>query len=409
MQLHPFRALRPLPERAPRVAAPPYDVVSRTEAAGLGRGNPASFLHVTRAEIDLPDDVDPHDPRVHAQARANLDRFVAEGILVRESRPLLYVYRQATAERTRVGVTGCVHVDEYANDVIRRHETTRPDKEDDRTHHMLALGAHAEPVLLGYRGSVALDRLVTSQMAAAPIHDFTTADGVRHTVWPIAQVAPYVDAFRAVPVAYIADGHHRSASARRAAEVRRRAGQARPHGEREHDWFPAVLVPDSQLEILAYNRVITDLGGLTAGGVLARLATVGRLSRTDAGAPPRRGTFAVYVDRGWHLLELPEASLAERDPVRALDVSLLHEHVLGPILGIRDQRTDRRIDFVGGRCATRELEKRVDGGTASLAVALYPVTVEQLMAVSDAGFTMPPKSTWFEPKLVSGLFVHTLD
>jgi uncharacterized protein (DUF1015 family) len=413
MRLHPFRALRPPAGRAARVAAPPYDVVSRQQAAALAEGNPESFLHVARAEIDLPADVDPHDPRVYARARANLDRFVAEEVLIREPGPALYLYRQTRAGRTQVGVAGCVHVDDYAGDVIRKHETTRPDKEDDRTRHILVVGAHAEPVLLAYRGRADLDRLVGADMAALPLHDFTTGDGVRHTVWPVAEVARYVNAFGAVSAAYVADGHHRSASAWRAARKRRagtlQPGHPRQGGDEEHDWFPAVLFPAAQLEILAYNRVIADLGGRTARDVLDKLATIGRLSATDSAAPPRPGSFGVYLDRRWHLLELPEACVDRRDPMRSLDVSLLQDRVLGPVLGIGDQRTDPRIDFVGGVGGTRELVARVDGGAAALAFSLYPPTVEQLMAVSDAGHMMPPKSTWFEPKLLSGLFVHTLD
>ena len=408
MRLRPFRALRPPPGRAARVAAPPYDVVSRQQAAALAAGNPESFLHVARAEIDLPVDVDAHDPRVYARARANLDRFVAEGLLVREPRPALYLYRQVMGGRAQVGVAGCVHVDDYARDVIRKHETTRPDKEDDRTRHILTVRAHAEPVLLAYRGCAELARLAEAEMATPPLHDFTTADGVRHTVWVVAEAARYVNAFRAVRTAYVADGHHRSASAWRAAQ-QRRAETSRQHGDEEHDWFPAVLFPAAQLEILAYNRVIADLGGQTAGDVLDRLATIGRLSETGGAAVPRPGSFGVYLERRWHLLELPEASIDRCDLVRSLDVSLLQDRVLGPVLGIGDQRTDERIDFVGGIRGTRELEARVDAGAAAVAFSLCPPTVEQLMAVSDAGHMMPPKSTWFEPKLLSGLFVHTLD
>jgi uncharacterized protein (DUF1015 family) len=408
MRLHPFRALRPPAGRAARVAAPPYDVVSRQQAAALARGNPESFLHVTRAEIDLPDGVDPHDARVYARARANLDRLVAEEVLVREPLPALYLYRQVMAGRAQVGVAGCVHVEDYAGGVIRTHETTRPDKEDDRTRHILAVGAHAEPVLLAYRGRAELDRLVESDMAGSPLHDFTTEDGVRHTVWLLTGVARYASAFGSVSTAYVADGHHRSAGAWRAAQERR-AGNPHPPGDEEHDWFPAVLFPAAQLLILAYNRVIEHLGGLSARDVLGKLAAIGRLSAADGAAPPRPGSFGVYLGRRWHLLELPEASIDRRDPIRSLDVSLLQDRVLGPVLGIGDQRTDPRIDFVGGVGGSRELAARVDAGAAALAFSLCPPTVEQLMAVSDAGHLMPPKSTWFEPKLLSGLFVHPLD
>ncbi len=408
MRLNPFRALRPAPEVAARVAAPPYDVVSREEAARLARGNPQSFLHVGRSDIDLPDEVDPHDERVYAKARENLDRLVAEGTLRDDDRPLLYLYRQIMAGRSQVGVVGCVHVDDYEAGVIKKHESTRPDKEDDRTRHVLALDAHAEPVLLMYRGRAELDRLADETMRGPVLYDFTASDGVRHTVWRATTTAAWVEAFSLVPCAYVADGHHRSASAARTAAERRR-GNPHHRGDEEYNWFLAVLFPAAQLRILAYNRLVRDLHGQGPAEVLARLGRVGRVSPAAAPIPPRPGTFGIYLDRGWHLLELEESSIDRADPIRSLDVSLLQERVLAPLLGIGDPRADKRIDFVGGGRGTRELQARVDSGEMALAVSMYPTTVEQLMAVSDAGRMMPPKSTWFEPKLLSGLFVHRLD
>jgi uncharacterized protein (DUF1015 family) len=405
VRLHAFRALRPPGALASRVASPPYDVVSRSEAAALARDNPLSFLHVGRAEIDLPETVDAHDPRVYRQARRALDRLVAEGALRPDTRPALYLYREVMAGRAQTAVVGGVHVDDYEADVIRKHETTRPDKEDDRTRHLLALEAHAEPVLLLYRGRSEIDRLVAAATAAAPLYDFITADGVGHTVWRLDDPAPYRRAFEAVTRAYVADGHHRSASAWRAARELR-AGSAPHSGEEEYQWFPAVLVPADQLRILAYNRVVTDLGGRAPAEVLAHLGRVGRLVATDDPVPPRPATFCFYLDGRWHRLELAEGSIDRADPIRALDVSLLQERVLGPVLGITDQRTDKRIDFVGGIRGPAALVARVDSGEAALAISLHPTTVEQLMEVSDAGHIMPPKSTWFEPKLLSGLFVH---
>jgi uncharacterized protein (DUF1015 family) len=392
---------------AARVASPPYDVVSRGEAARLAEGNAASFLHVGRSDIDLPDDVDPHDPRVYEAARQALGRLVADGVLLRDARPSLYLYRQVMDGRPQVGVVGCVHVEDYERGVIKKHETTRPDKEDDRTRHVLALDAHAEPVLLAYRSIPAVDRLMAAGTAAAALYDFTTPDGVRHTVWPALDASAYVEAFASVDCAYVADGHHRSASAWRAAAQLRGQRPAAPR-DAEHDWFLAVLVPAAQLRILPYNRVVADLGGRTPSEVRGALARLGRLAPTTEPAPPRRGSFCIYLDRAWHLLELPEASLDRADPVGSLDVSLLQERVLAPILGIGDPRTDTRIDFVGGIRGPRELAARVDSGEMALAVSMYPTTVEQLMAVADAGHVMPPKSTWFEPKLLSGLFVHEL-
>jgi uncharacterized protein (DUF1015 family) len=406
VRLHPFRALRPVAEEVARVASPPYDVVSRAEAERLARGNPLSFLHVVRSEIDLPADVDPYDPRVYAKARENLDRL-QPAILRREPLASLYLYRLVMEGREQVGVVGCVHVDDYERGAIKTHEATRPDKEDDRTRHILALDAHAEPVLLAYRGRSAIDRLVAAGTERPPLYDFTAGDGVRHTVWALPDPALFLEAFAPVPCLYVADGHHRSASAWRAAQARRAGRSGRPDGG-EHDWFLAAIFPAAQLRILPYNRIVTDLGGRTAAEVLAALAAVGRLSMASAPDPPRPGTFCVYLGRHWRLLELPEASIDRGDVLGSLDVALLQDRVLGPVLGIADQRTDRRVDFVGGGRGTGALAARVDGGEAAMAISMYPTTVEELMAVSDAGHAMPPKSTWFEPKLASGLFVHTL-
>ena len=406
MRLAAFAALRPPAALAARVASPPYDVVSRAEAARLAEGNPTSFLHVGRPDIDLPADTDPHDPRVYAKARENLDRFVAERTLIADAEPSIYLYREVMEGRAQVGVVGCVHVDDYERDVIRKHERTRPDKEDDRTRHVLALEAHAEAVLLLYRDQPGIDALVARDVLAPPLVNFVAPDGVRHTLWRAPRPAAYVEAFAQIACAYVADGHHRSASAWRAA-AERRAADPRPTPDAGHDWFPAVLFPASQLRILAYNRVVRDLRGRTPAEVLGDLRRVGRVTVTDEPAPAHPGSFGVYLQGRWHRLELPEVSIDRRDPVRALDVSLLQDRVLGPVLGIEDPRTDARIDFVGGIRGTRELEARVDSGEMAVAVAMSPTTVEQLIAVADAGEIMPPKSTWFEPKLASGLFVHT--
>ncbi|MEK7770122.1 MAG: DUF1015 family protein [candidate division NC10 bacterium] len=408
MRLHPFRALRPTAELAPRVAAPAYDVVSREEATRLAAGNPLSFLHVSRSEIDLPVDVDPHDGRVYAQARENLDRLVADGVLLREPSASLYLYRQVMDGRAQVGVVGCVHVEDYGQDIIRKHERTRPDKEDDRTRHVLALDANAEPVLLAYRGRSDMAGMGEAGMHGPPLYDFVALGGVRHTVWRLADPEAWVEAFGGVARAYVADGHHRSASAWRAGRERRAAN---PHhrGDEEYNWFLAVLFPAEQLRILPYNRVVRDLEEQPAGDVLERLGRLGRLSPTSEPTPPRPGTFGIYLAGRWHLLEIAEATIDLKDPIGALDVSLVHDRILGPVLGIGDPRTDRRVDFVGGIRGAKELEERVDSGEMALAVSMYPTTVDQLLAVADAGAIMPPKSTWFEPKLLSGLFVHTLD
>ncbi len=406
MRLHPFDAVCPKPALAPQVAAVPYDVVNRDEACALALGNPNSFLHVGRADIDLPPDVDPHDPRIYRTAREALDRFVAQGVLVREGARALYLYRQIMGGRVQTGVVGCVHIDDYEQDVIRKHEKTRQDKEDDRTRHVLTLEAHAEPVFLTYRGLPPIEVLSEAVVATDPMHDFTAPDGVRHTVWRIADPSSWVEAFRDVPHAYVADGHHRSASAWRAGKERR-AANPRHRGDEEYNWFLAVLFPADQLTIMPYNRVVRDLAGKSPAEVLQALRQVGRVSPADHPRPPRPGTFCVYLADAWYRVELHEERIDRRDPIGSLDVSLLQDQVLGPILGVGDPRTDKRLDFVGGIRGTAELELRVNSGEMAIAFSLYPTTVDQLMAVSDAGAIMPPKSTWFEPKLRSGLFVHT--
>ena len=406
MRLHPFDAVRPKPELAAQVAAVPYDVVNRSEAVELARGNPYSFLHVGRSDIDLPEDLDPHDPGIYTGAREALDQFIARGVLIRDGTPALYLYRQIMGGRAQTGLVGCVHIDDYECDVIRKHEKTRQDKEDDRTRHVLALEAHAEPVFLTYRRHPEIDTLAASVLLAPPLYDFTASDGVRHTVWRIAGSAAWLDAFGRVPHAYVADGHHRSASAWRAGKERRGANP-RHQGNEEYNWFLAVLFPSDQLTILPYNRLVRDLGGRTSTEVLQALRRVGIVSPAKDPLPSRPGTFCTYLAGSWYEVQLDEKGIDRGDPIGSLDVSLLQDRVLGPILGIGDPRTDKRIDFVGGIRGTAELERRVSSGEMAIALSLYPTTVDQLMAVSDAGAVMPPKSTWFEPKLRSGLFVHT--
>jgi len=408
MRLNPFRAVRPRPDLAAQVAAVPYDVVNRAEAAELALGNPHSFLHVGRSDIDLPEEVDPYDPRIYRRAREALDQLLAGGTLLQDPKPGLFLYRQVMDGRTQTGVVGCVHVDDYERDLIRKHEKTRQDKEDDRTRHVLTLNANAEPVFLTYRGRSDIDELVAGIVSASPpLYDFTAPDGVRHTVWAAPDARALARAFGAVPHCYVADGHHRSASAWRAGKERR-AKNPTHRGDEEYNWFLAVLFPADQLRILPYNRLVRDLKGQAPQDVLGRLGRLGKLTATTEATPDRTGTLCVYLDRRWHRLELDPAGIDRTDPIASLDVSLLQDRVLSPILGIGDPRTDKRIDFVGGIRGTAELERRVDSGEMAIAFSLYPTTLDQLMAVSDAGHVMPPKSTWFEPKLRSGLFVHEL-
>ncbi|HEX5386541.1 MAG TPA: DUF1015 family protein [Gemmatimonadales bacterium] len=414
MRLHPFRALRPTPALAAQVAAVPYDVVSRAEAAALAEGNPRSFLHVGRSDIDLPPDTDPHDARVYAAAREALDRFAAEGVLVRDAAPALFVYRQVMDGRAQTGIVGCVHIDDYERDVIRKHERTRKDKEDDRTRHVLTLNANAEPVFLTYRPVPEIAALMRTATTGAPLYDFAAPDGVRHTVWRVADPAPWVREFARVPLAYVADGHHRSASAwragreRRAADVRASGGAPGSESAAEYEWFLAALFPSDELRILPYNRLVRDLNGLSPDAFRGRLRALGQLAPAESPEPGAPGSFCFFFDGRWERLTLDPKSIDRADPIASLDVSLLQDRVLGPILGITDPRTDPRIDFVGGIRGTAELEHRVRSGEMALAVSSLATTLEQLMAVADAGAVMPPKSTWFEPKLRSGLFVHEL-
>jgi uncharacterized protein (DUF1015 family) len=408
MRLNPFRAVRPRPDLAAQVAAVPYDVVNRAEAAELARGNPHSFLHVGRSDIDLPEDVDPYDSRIYRRAREALDELLAGGTLLQDSKPELFLYRQIMDGRTQTGVVGCVHVDDYERDLIRKHEKTRQDKEDDRTRHVLTLNANAEPVFLTYRGRPEIDQLVAGIVSGSlPLYDFTAPDGVRHTVWAVPDTGTLARAFGVVPHAYVADGHHRSASAWRAGKELR-AKNPSHRGDEEYNWFLAVLFPADQLRILPYNRLVRDLSGQAPSEVLERLGRLGKLTAAKDATPDRTGVFCVYLDGRWHRLELDPTGIDRSDPIASLDVSLLQDRVLSPILGIGDPRTDKRIDFVGGIRGTAELERRVSSGEMAIAISLYPTTLDQLMAISDAGHVMPPKSTWFEPKLRSGLFVHEL-
>ncbi len=412
LRIHPFAALRPQSQLAAKVASVPYDVVSTREAAALAKGNPLSFLHVARAEIDLPDDTDPHAPQVYERAASNFQRLQDEKILNRDKQPCLYLYRlQATLlgkTVTQTGVVGCCHIDDYDRGVIKKHEKTRKDKEDDRTRHILTLRAHAEPVFLLYKSVRQLDALITEGVQADPLYEFTAPDGISHTIWRIENFTPYVQAFSEMEAAYVADGHHRSASAARAgAELRGKNPNHR--GDEEYNWFLAVLFPSDQLSILPYNRVVKDLNGLTAGEFLGRVGAIASVEETTIPEPESPGSFGLYVSGKWYRLTLPAEGIDRSKPVSSLDYMLLYDRILHPILGIGDIRTDTRIDFIGGIRGTRELEKRVDSGEFAVAFAMHAATIDQLIAVADAGEIMPPKSTWFEPKLRSGLLIHTFD
>ena len=402
--LAPFRALRPASSAAARVAAVPYDVVNTEEARALAAGNPLSFLHVSRAEIDLPDGTSPYGDDIYALAVKNFERLKTEAPLLVEDTPTLYVYRQRMGAHSQVGLTGCFAVDDYDRDVIRKHEHTRPDKEDDRTRHLLALRAQTGPVFLTYRNRPAIDALISRVIAGSPLYDFTAADLVQHTIWKVepADGHQLVIAFDAVPALYIADGHHRAASAARAR--RQLAGSTGNRGD--WDWFLAVAFPDVQLQILPYNRVIRDLAGKTPTEFMGTLRQ--RFTIKDGPATPlRRGEVAMFLDGRWQTVVMGDPPVTST-PADRLDVTRLQEAILGPMLLIGDVRTDKRIDFVGGARGTAELESRVGSGAAAVAFSLYPVDVQDLMAITDAGGIMPPKSTWFEPKLRDGLLSHPI-
>ncbi len=405
-EIRPFVSGRPPAALAARVASVPYDVVDTREALALAEGNPVSFLHVCRPEIDLPPGTNLYDERVYAKGRENLDRFYREGALLEDPVPRLFVYRQTWRGRKQDGLVAACSVDDYDRDVIKKHEKTRPDKENDRVRHLLAQSAHAEPVFLTYRASGEVDRRVGQVVRAEPTFDFVAPDGVGHTLWivPEAEASPLVSAFRSIPALYVADGHHRSASASRARAARRTEVPNLP-ADHPVNWFPATIFPDRELRILPYNRVVSDLARLSARDFLLKVKERFDVSPAESPEPRRKGCVNLFLEEKWHSL-VPRDPVDASDPIGSLDVSVLQDRLLSPILGIGDPRTDKRIDFVGGIRGTSELEERVRSGRAAVAFSMYPVTVADLMAIADAGVTMPPKSTWFEPKLRSGLFVH---
>lgn len=405
--IRPFRALRPRPERAQQVASVPYDVVNTEEARALANGNPLSFLHVSRPEIDLPPGTDIHSDAVYRKAIENFEKLIADCPLEKETEPSLYLYRLIMGDHEQVGIVACCSIDEYDEGIIRKHERTRRDKEDDRTRHMLMLRAQTGPVFLTYRARPEIDEQVSAAISAAPLFDLTAADGVRHTIWRLQQTAALVKSFESVPLLYIADGHHRAASASRArAELKE---QSFGHtGKEDYNYFLTVIFPDSQVRILAYNRTVQDLNGLSKEEFLEAIRDQFSVTQDASPEPSQRGSWSMYLDGKWYGLQLsPEATLPA-GTVATLDVSILQDRLLDPILGIKDIRTDKRVDFIGGLRGTKELQRLVDEGKAAVAFSLYPTTVEELLMVSDANEIMPPKSTWFEPKLRDGLLIHTI-
>lgn len=398
--IRPFRALRPAPEVAPRVASVPYDVVSTDEARALAQHNPLSFLHITRSEIDLPPDIDPYDPRVYEQAVRNLEALKRSAPMVLEEEPALYFYRLRMGQHEQTGLAAAYSVDEYDKDLIKKHERTRRDKEDDRTRHITETRAQTGIVFLTYKTSPDVNAIAARVCATRPLYDFIADDGISHTVWRVTgqDMKALVDAFGSIPALYIADGHHRAASA---ARVRQQIAGA--------DTFLAVAFPDDQMQILPYNRVVKDLAGETPESFLEKVKQVAPV-RDGQPAVPRPGLVEMYLAGKWYELDLSGLGPAgaATDRASGLDVSVLQQAVIAPLLKIGDVRTDKRIDFVGGARGTKALAQLVDSGKAAVAFSLYPVTVADLVAIADAGGIMPPKSTWFEPKLRDGLIVNLL-
>lgn len=406
--IRPFKALRPPADRAAQVAAVPYDVVNTAEARALASGNPWSFLHVSRPEIDLPDGTPIYSDQVYGKAASNFEQLKRECPLEAEETPSLYLYRLKMGQHEQMGIVACCSVDEYDGDIIRKHERTRRDKEDDRTRHILVLRAQTGPVFLTYRAQTKIDSLVAEALQGnPPLYDFVANDNINHTIWRVPNYDPLVNAFADVPFLYIADGHHRAASASRArAELKEQSFGIL--GDEEYNFFQCVLFPDNQLQILPYNRIVRDLNGMSQAEFLSRVRENFDISEGASPSPDKPEHWTMYLDGRWYGLALAPNASRPDGAVESLDVSVLQDRLLDPILGIKDVRTDKRIDFVGGVRGTGELEKLVNEGSAAVAFSLYATTIEDLLRVSDAGEIMPPKSTWFEPKLRDGLLSHEI-
>tara|TARA_B100000242_G_C43055362_1_gene493783 strand:+ start:6472 stop:7710 length:1239 start_codon:yes stop_codon:yes gene_type:complete len=410
-KFRPFRAIRPLPEDAKQVASRPYDVLNSDEARLEAADNPISFLRVIKPEIDLPSDSDPYGEEVYRQGLAKLTEFKELGILVQDPEAFFYVYRLTMDGRTQTGIVGCCDYQEYYDGSIKKHELTRTAKENDRVRHVETQNANAEPVFFSYRGKPGIDALV-NEVTRSPIeYDFVAEDGIRHELWVVRDrrlIENFESGFAEVPALYVADGHHRTAAAARVGQMRKEDNYDHT-GEEEYNFFMAVLFSDDQLKIFDYNRVVRDLNGISQESFLSAIKQSFEVSAIDGElAPTEKGTFSMYLGGVWYRLKANKEKLTS-SPKEGLDVTYLSDEVLEPILGISDLRNDLRIDFVGGIRGLGELERRVDSGEMAVAFALFPVSMEELLAIADAGEIMPPKTTWFEPKLRSGLFIHDLE
>jgi uncharacterized protein (DUF1015 family) len=409
--IRPFKGLRPNRQYATEVVAPPYDVLNTEEARQRASGRPYSFLHISKPEIDLPADTNPYDDAVYAKGAENLQQLLEQKILQRDDAPCYYVYRLRMGDWQQTGLVAVANVEDYNSNRIRKHEFTRPDKEDDRVRQIDALNAQTGPVFLTYRHQDEVDSLIEQVTQSEPAYDLTADDGVQHTLWVAddeATINKLTALFDAMDCLYIADGHHRSAAASRVAAMRHQQQSA--DGEHNYDYFLSVIFPDDQMNILDYNRVVTDLNGHDEDSFIRQVATSFDIEESDTAVKPSRpGEFGMYMNGQWYCLTIHDGLIPTDDPVARLDVSLLAHHLIEPVLGISDPRRDKRIDFVGGIRGLQELERRVDSGEMKVAFSLFPTRLDDLMAVADAGEVMPPKSTWFEPKLADGLVSHVLD
>lgn len=409
--LKPFKAIRPTPETAGKVGALPYDVMNSDEAREMVKDNPYSFLHVDKAEIDLPRDTYIYDEKVYEKAKENLEKLVSDGVLSQDSKPMLYIYRQIMNGRAQTGLVGCTAVDDYIDNVIKKHEFTRADKEADRIHHVDTCNANTGPIFLTHRENEAVSNIIENwKNSHEPVYDFVSSDGIGQTVWVIdddSTVNALVNEYAEIPYLYIADGHHRCASAVAVGKKRRADGEYDKNAE--FNFFLSVIFPCNELKIMDYNRVIADLNGLTKEEFIAKISEKFDASKMgkEPYAPSARHTFGMFLDGEWYCLSAKQEFINENDPVECLDVSILQNNLISPVLDITDPRTDKRIDFVGGIRGLSELERRVANGM-KVAFSMYPTSLSELMNIADAGKVMPPKSTWFEPKLLSGLFIHKL-
>jgi len=412
--IHPFRGFRPLKVNVEKVASRPYDVLNSEEAREEVKGNPWSFLHVVKPEVDLPEDLDLHSGEVYRKGKENLDRLIRDGAFTQDDREMLYVYAQTMWGKSQYGIVGCAAVEDYLTGVVKKHELTRPDKEEDRMNHIRVTHFNAEPVFFAYPDHPGLDAIVKEVTRGKPEYDFTTPDGVGHRFWLIGEdqtISRIVELFdKEISSTYVADGHHRTAAAALVGQERREQNPEHT-GREEYNFFLAVHFPDSQLTIIDYNRVVKDLNGHAHEEFLQALEKGFEVKKTghEPFKPGRLHEFGMYLGGDWYALTARPGTYRDDDPIGCLDVTVLSEQVLGPILNIRDLRKSNRIDFVGGIRGLRELSNRVDSGEMEVAFALYPVSMRQLMDIADSGMIMPPKTTWFEPKLRSGLVIHSLD